>query len=269
MLIDFHTHAFVDKIAERAIAKLEDVAINSGYPDAGKAFNNGTISALRNTLKESGVDKGVLLPIATKPSQQTTINNWARSVMDDTIISFGSVHPDADDWSEQLENINAMGLKGIKLHPDYQNFFANEDKLIPIYKKCAELGLPVILHAGVDALSMNLVHCTPQMCADILKKVPSLTLIAAHLGGNLCWDDVEKYLVGKNIYLDTAFIAGYVSKEQFKRIVANHSADKILFASDCPWHLPSMEKDFINSIDISEDEKQKIFYKNACKLLGL
>lgn len=266
MYIDFHTHAFADAIAERAIAKLEQTVIDSGYEE--RAVTNGTVSDLLRRLEEWDIDKALLLPIATKPSQQTSINNWAKEVMCGRLICFGTVHPEAEDALEELERIKSLGLKGVKLHPDYQNFFADEERLYPIYSKCAELGLPVIFHAGLDAMCPDCIHCTPEMSARVLEKFPDLTVILAHMGGNECWDDVEKHLVGKNVYLDTAFVAGHLSAEQAVRIIRNHSADKILFASDCPWHSSDEERTFVQNLPLSDEEKEMIFYKNALRLLG-
>lgn len=269
MYIDFHTHAFVDTIAEKAMAKLENTLLTSGYPDCEPPVTRGTVGELLAVMDKSGVDKAVLLPIATKPSQQKTINDWAKSVSSERLICFGSVHPDAEDAFEELERIKALGLKGVKLHPDYQDFFADDEKLFPIYRKCADLGLPVILHAGLDALSMDCIHCTPQMSARVLDEIPEMTLILAHLGGNEVWDDVEKYLVGRNVYLDTAFIAGHISDQQALRIFRNHGIDKILFASDCPWHTPAKEKAMLERIGLSESELEAVSHKNAEKLLVL
>ncbi len=265
MYIDFHTHAFADAIAERAIAKLEQTVINSGYPE--RAVTNGTVSQLLERLDEWGIDKAVLLPIATKPSQQTSINNWAKEMMSDKLICFGTVHPDAEDALDELERIKALGLKGVKLHPDYQNFFADEERLYPIYNKCSELGLPVIFHAGLDAMCPDCIHCTPRMSSKVIDAFPDLTVILAHMGGNECWDDAEKYLVGKNVYLDTAFTSGHLSPEQAVRIIRNHGADKILFASDCPWHSSSAEREFVQNLPLSDEEKDMIFFKNALKIL--
>ena len=189
MVIDFHIHAFDDSIAERAIQKLEIVSNL-------KSFTNGTIADTIECFDKWGVDKGVLLPIATKPSQQTTINNWAVKQKSERIIPFGSIHPDAEDALKELERIKNLGLKGIKLHPDYQNFIIDEDRMIPIYKKCAELRLAIIFHAGFDPLSPDLVHAMPENCANAFKAVPEMTMILSHLCGMRFWNDVEKYLVG-------------------------------------------------------------------------
>ena len=272
MYIDFHTHAFTDAIAERAMGKLADTLLNSDFREKEPPVTNGTVEQLLKVMDGCGVDKSVLLPIATKPSQQGTINNWARSVQEqfpDRIISFGTVHPDAEDVFEELERIKEIGLRGIKFHPDYQDVFADDEKLFPIYRKCAELGLPVILHAGFDVVSPDCIHCMPHMGARIIEEIPELTLILAHLGGCDCWDDVEKYLVGKNVYFDTAFIDGLISDEQALRIFRNHGTDKILFASDCPWHSPSREKAMLERLPLTEEEREDISHRNAEKLLGI
>ncbi|MBQ8827321.1 MAG: amidohydrolase [Oscillospiraceae bacterium] len=265
MYIDFHTHAFTDSIAEKAVDKLEKIVIDAGYKE--RAETRGTVSQLIEKMDEWGVDRAVILPIATKPSQQTSINNWAAQVMNDRLYCFGTVHPDAEDALEELERIKSLGLKGVKFHPDYQDFFANEEKMFPIYRKCAEFKLPVIFHAGFDVLSPDCIHCTPQMSAEIIEKIPELTVILAHLGGNELWDDVEKYLAGKNVYLDTAFIDGHISDEQLLRIIRNHGADKILLASDCPWHPASAEIEMIGRLPLSDEEKELICCKNALRLL--
>lgn len=268
MHIDFHTHAFADNIAERATAKLENTLKESGRWEEPPA-TRGTVGELLNKMDLWGIDKSVILPIATKPSQQKTINSWAESVMSDRLVCFGSVHPDAEDVFYELERIKSLGLKGVKLHPDYQGFFANEERVLPIYRKCAELGLPVILHAGLDAMSVNCIHCTPKMSADILEKVPEMTLILAHMGGNELWDDAEKYLVGKNVWFDMAFTDGNISDRQAIRMIRAHGAERILFASDCPWHAPTREKAMLERLPLNESEREKISHKNAERLLNI
>ena len=261
---DFHTHAFADSIAERAIGGLEKT---SGM----KAFTDGTADGLRRALKDCGIIGGLLLPVATKPTQQTTINSWAAECMDGTLISFGTVHPDAEDVLNELERIKALGLKGVKLHSEYQHFHPDEERMLPIYRRCAELGFPVIFHGGWDPLSPDFIRGTPQCFANAAKAVPELTFIIAHLGGMNLWDDVEKFLAGKfpNVYLDTAVIAGHISDEQLLRIIRTHGSDKILFGSDIPWDNPCNEIAMLEGLPLSQEEKELIFYRNAEKLLGI
>ena len=265
MVIDFHTHAFNDKIAEKAIAKLEVVSNQ-------KAYSNGKIDAIDEIAKSGVIDKAVLLPVATKPTQQTIINDWAKEMGDkyENIIPFGSVHPFSEDVFEELQRIKEMGLYGVKLHPDYQEFFIDDEKVFPVYEKCAELSLPVIFHAGWDPLSPDLVHAPPKASRKAHEAVPQMTMILAHMGGMKHWEEVLEYIAGlENIYLDTAYTVNFMPTDIFREIVLKHGADKILFGSDFPWHKSSMEKEFIESLDFSDEDKKKILGENAKKLLGL
>lgn len=266
MTIDFHIHAFADKIAERAVAQLE---ITSGIT----ARTRGTISETITKLTEWKVDLGILMPIATKPSQQALINNWALTVQNEypsAIRSFGSVHPDSPDALDELARIKNMGLYGIKLHPDYQDFFINEERLYPIYSKCEELDLPILFHAGFDPLSPDTIHAIPKDSADFLDKFPNLTVILAHMGGMHCWDEVLQYLVGrKNLYFDMACVAGDISHEQAHRIIASHGADKILLASDCPWQDTPTTINFLEELELGTFSEDLIKYKNALKILKI
>ena len=188
--IDFHVHAFADKIAHRTIAALREDAWTEPATD-------GTMSDTEQTMQKWGVDGFVVLSIATKPSQHLVCNNWAASVKSDHVFPFGSVHPDGEDALAELERIKALGLYGVKLHPDYQGFFVDEERLFPIYRKCGELGLPIIFHAGFDPVSPQNIHCTPAMSAYILDRFPDTQFILAHLGGNALWRDVERLLAGQ------------------------------------------------------------------------
>lgn len=261
-IIDFHVHTFTDSIAHRAISTLAD---RSGYT----YYTDGTNADTVEKFKIWGTTHGVVLPIATKATQQRTINNWAAGIKDEHLIPFGSIYPFADDSLDELSYISSLGLKGIKLHPDYQDFFLDDERLLPILSRCAQLGLIVVLHMGFDCYSPDIRHATPAAAAKLIDSVPNLKLVLAHLGGYLHWDEVESSLVGKNVYLDTAFICDDISAEQTVRIIKNHGADKILLASDCPWHRTTDELNFIMSLPISVREKEQICYMNAEKLLNL
>lgn len=262
--IDFHVHAFADKIAERSITKLAGIA--------GRApATNGTLACTEETMRKWGVDGFVLLSIATKPSQHLVCNNWAASCMSDHVFPFGSVHPDGEDVLAELERIKCLGLYGVKFHPDYQCFYADEERMYPIYRKCGELGLPILFHAGADPFSPEDVHCTPQMAAHILEKFPDTTMIMAHLGGYDRWDDVEAILAGQfgNLYLDTALAGSCVAEEQLARIIEKHGADKILLASDCPWDTTDVTIAKIKRLGLSPEQERMIFAENAKTVLGL
>ncbi len=262
MLIDFHTHAFPEKIADKALDKLS-------FASGGMVpHTNGTAKSLKEVMKKQGVDISVVLNIATNEKQQKSVNDFAASINKDNIVSFGSVFPDSENALEELERIKHLGLKGVKLHPDYQGFFVDDSKYFPLYKKISELGLITVFHAGYDYGFPPPYHATPERLAVALKQF-STPVIAAHWGGLDCSEDVLKYLAGSEIYIDTSF--GYANMPKYfaSEIVKRHGADKILFGTDCPWHTAEMELRLLNSLNLSEEELEKITHKNAENLLGI
>ncbi len=263
MLIDFHTHCFPDKIAEKAIRKLSDASGGLIY------HTDGTVTDLKRSMRENHVDISIVLNIATNAKQQENVNAFAASINNQTdIFSFGSVFPDSPDVIEQLDKIKAMGFKGIKLHPDYQGFFVDDPKLKPIYKKISSLGLITVFHAGFDYGFAPPYGATPDRLIKALSWFDS-PVIAAHWGGVNCCEDVVKYLCGTDIYFDTSFGYSMMPKYYAEKIIELHGCDKILFGTDTPWHTPSMEMRLLSSLHLSNDEFNKITHLNAKKLLDI
>ncbi len=264
MVIDFHTHLFPEKIAEKALHSLAHRS--GGMTPCGDA----TPETMKKIINEQGVSKSVVLNIATNPRQQTNVNNFAISLLgSDCLVPFGSVHPDSENALQELERLKEAGIKGVKLHPDYQDFFVDDDKMLPIYEKIASLGLITVFHAGVDIGFANVVHCTPERLLRVLDSFGDAPVIAAHWGGYMLYNDVMNYLVGTKVYLDTSFSYSKYPPDYARNIIKEHSADKILFGTDMPWSSPKDELQFIDSLDIEETDKQKILFDNAESLLGL
>jgi predicted TIM-barrel fold metal-dependent hydrolase len=264
MIIDFHTHVFPDNLAERALSVLLNNLNNSISP-----VNNATVSGLLKNMDQWNIDISVAQPILTKQSQTKNTNEWARSICSGRIISFGSIYPHTDDYKRDIDFVVSLGLKGIKFHAGYQNFIVDDERMLKIYDHALSKGLIIMHHAGEDIGMPTLNKNTPRQYAKIADAMKGGVIVAAHLGGLKQWDDVEKYLVGKNIYLDTSMGFDYFGNEQFLRIIKKHGIDKILFASDSPWSNAKTEMEHINSLPISEDEKKKIFCDNAKRLLNI
>ena len=263
MLIDFHTHAFPELISKKA---MDNLASASGglVPQS-----NGTVQSLKEEMGKDGVDISVVLSIATNPKQQTNVNNFAKEINNEkNIYAFGSVHPDSEDVFYELERIKDMGLKGVKLHPEYQQFYVDDEKMKPIYKKISSLGLITVFHAGYDYGYPPPYHCMPDNLVNALKWFDS-PVVAAHWGGVNCGMEVIKKLCNKEVYFDLSFGYSAMPRMIAQEIVDKHTPDKLLFASDMPWHRPSWEKRLIETLDISCEDKEKIYYKNALKLLSI
>ena len=264
MLIDFHTHAFPEKIAARALAQLAERA--KMIPET-----DGTVQGLLAKMDLWDVDRSVVCNIATNVKQQTSVNDFAiQTAADhgDRLIPLGSVHPDAENIAEELERIHAAGLAGIKLHPDYMLRTFSDPAYGPILDGAAQLGLFVIIHAGFDVYSPNKIYADPEAILTVIRRHPKLKLICAHYGSNCLWDSAEAKLAGKNIWIDTSMgCRGGLFPSQARRILEKHDSDRILFGSDMPWCSPQENVRYLESLGLSSALLDKIFYQNAIALL--
>jgi hypothetical protein len=261
MLIDFHTHFFPDKIAKDSCDKLADKAKIVYHGD-------GTLGGLASFMKEDGVDISVNQPVATKPEQVQSINRKMAEInrTNKSVVCFGAMHPGFEGIEEEIEFLRLSGIKGIKLHPEYQQFSPEEKRMAKLYEACADNNIAILFHAGID-IGYDTVHCLPKGAAELLK-IKGLTVIFAHMGAYRLWDDVEKLLVGKKCYFDTAY-CNEMNNDQLKRMILNHGSDKILFGSDFPWERASVMKNKIDALGLYQSDLDNIYFKNAEKLLGL
>ena len=262
MLIDFHTHAFPGRIAAGVVEKL---AIGAG---GLRPSTDGTVGDLVKRLKELDA-MGVLLSVATKPSQQRTINDWMASQRGDRIIPFGSVFPLADDAVDELERVAALGLRGIKLHPEYQGYDVDDPRVRPLYRKIGQLKLIVVFHAGQDMAYMPPCRCAPAMLERAMEYLEGAQVVAAHWGGLLMGEKVLKDLKpAPNLYLDTSYSHGRVLIPVVRALIEAHGPEHILFGSDTPWSSIEDEVRLIESLKLPAATRDAIFFGNARRLLS-
>jgi len=260
MLTDFHTHIWPDELAPAAIAAL---SAEGGVP----AFYDGTVAGLRSSMHAAGIERSVVQPVATKPGQVRTINDWAATLASEEIVPFGAMHPDLDDPATELERMASLGLRGFKMHPEYQSFSPDDPRLSPLFDAAASLGLILFSHAGAD-IGPQTLNGTPEVFARLLDRFPSLTVVLAHMGGFRQWHEVPANLAGRDVYLDTAFTLGHLADEEFVALVRAHGADRVLFGSDGPWTDPAKEIAHLRAMPLSDDELESILGGTAARLLA-
>jgi len=261
--IDFHTHAFPDELAKRAMAKLE---ASSG---PWKAKGSGTIKGLLASMNKADIDVSVLCPIATKPEQVKGILDWCDTVRSDRIEPFPSIHPQTPDPLSWLEKFADGGYAGIKLHPMYQNFAADDPAMFVVYGACAELGLAVAFHCGLDiAFADDDDRATPRRIRNIIDRFPDLNLIATHMGGWRQWDLAGELLVGTPVYLETSLSLAELEPQAAADMIRAHGANRVLLGSDWPWAIQKENIAILNSLGLNEADLRHILWSNAAKLLG-
>lgn len=282
MIIDFHTHTFPEKIAARTLTSLGNVSHM-------KPLTNGTENGLLSSMKDAKIDYSVTFPVATKVEQVENLNHQIIAQREEHLaeglIYFGCMHPDDEDYKVELKRLADAKIPGIKLHPAYQATNFNDIRMMRIVECACELGLIVLIHAGIDIGIPDHNYASVDHILEVMKTVQPDKLVLAHMGGWSCWDSVEKYLAGAPLYLDTSFslrlekfhedwktnpqYKDHLSEEAFVRLCKKHGTDRILFATDSPWQHQTEYVEAIHSMDFSDVEKEMIFSQNAVRLLNL
>lgn len=262
--IDFHTHIFPDSLAPKAISSLIESGKHLYMPHA-----DGTKHGLLEFMDISGIDISVIMPVLTKQTQTVKSNQFSAEVTSERIRAFGGIYPNTDDYKRDIDFVVSLGLPGIKLHAEYQDFVVDEPKMLKIYDYAFSKGLMILQHAGFDPAFDPPFRATPKMFANVMRQLRGGIMIAAHLGGQSLWNEVEEYLVGTDIYIDTSMGFSMYPTEQFLRIVKNHGSEKILFGTDSPWSDSGKEREFLTTLPLADEEKENILHRNAEKLLGI
>lgn len=261
-IIDFHSHFFPDEIADHAVQTVAEICGGKIVP-----VLDGTFDAMIRSMDRNGIEKSVTLPVATKPEQVPGINANL-PLTSDRIIPFGAVNPFSENWEAEIDDLAAKGVKGVKLHPEYQGFYIDDPQYFPFYEKLASADLITLFHAGYDPGPFTRDHAKPAMFLSILENIPDLRVVAGHFGGLLMWDEVLEHLAGKDIWFDTAAICDFIDPQLFEKIVNIHGAEKVLYGSDTPWDGQEKSISFITDSTLSDTQKEMILGLNAETLLN-
>ncbi|MBQ7544122.1 MAG: amidohydrolase [Synergistaceae bacterium] len=281
-VIDIHTHTFPEKIAARAISVLRAKSHTVNFSD-------GTLEGLARSMSEAGITCSVIQPVATNPKQVVHVNDSSIAInerfTETGIMSFGAMHPDFEGYADELARLSRAGIKGIKLHPVYQGVNIDDERYIRILRRCGELGLIVLMHAGWDIGFPGGEQALPERIERALREAEDVLVILAHMGGWKAWREAEEVFARSNVYIDTAFSLGeftpngggyYSSRdecrmlgaEEFVKMIHAFGAERVLFGTDSPWASQAETLRAVSEL-LNEDEKAQILSANAQRLLNI
>ncbi len=260
-VFDAHVHIFPDRIAAPTVASM---ASRAGLVPTYDGTRDGLLACLR----QAGIEGALNCPVATKVEQVASINEWSAAQNVWPVLSLGSIHPDCPDAMAILYGVRDAGLPGIKLHPEYQDFTLDDPRLGDVWRGCVELGLVVFMHCGGDLLYRPPFRSSPAAIRDLLDAYPGLRLVAAHFGSWKMWDEVDRELVGTDVFLDLSFVFGILPDEALVEMSRRHGVDKILFGTDAPWRDPVQELAYFLALPFTPDEQRRMLWENAARLFG-
>lgn len=264
-IVDFHTHAFPDALAERAVGYLLEEGRRKYEINA---YLDGRVSSLLASMDKNNIEKSVICSIATKPGQFDPILAWSKEISSDRIIPFPSIHPEDPRAADRVSEIREAGLKGIKFHPYYQSFDLDEKRLLPVYERIEREGLIVVMHTGYDLAFERVKKADPEKIVRVMEAFPSLKLVTTHLGAWEDWEEVERHIAGKKIYMEVSFSLDCADRDTARRIIMNHPEDHVLFGTDSPWADQGEAVRLLQGLELGPDLERRILRENGLKLLA-
>jgi predicted TIM-barrel fold metal-dependent hydrolase len=197
----------------------------------------------------------------------------------DIALAFASVDPTrgATAVAEARRLVATGAIRGLKLHPPIQQFFANDRLAYPLYEVFAEAKLPVLFHTGHSGIGtgmpggggIRLKYGNPMHIDDVAVDFPDMPIILAH--PSFPWQDeaISVCLHKPQVYIDlSGWSPKYFSPTlvQYANTLLKH---KVLFGSDYPWITPDRWLSDFEKIDIRDDVRPLILKQNAARLFGL
>ncbi len=259
-IIDIHTHIYPDEIAQRATDSVKN------FYGIGGSNMNGTESMLLHRGREAGISKFVILPVAIRPDRVQSINNFILQRAEDNpdLIPFGTVHAAMDGIVEETERLLAAGVKGIKMHPDSQQFSIDDPRLFPMYEAiCGKV--PVLLHMGDHRFD----YSHPAKLRKVLDMFPGLGAIAAHFGGYSMYDVACEQLKDTDCVMDISSSMMFMDEGVAERYINIYGAERMAYGTDYPMWDPVQEVQRFLRLNISDEQKEQIAHKTAERILKL
>ena len=253
-VVDAHAHIFPDKIAERAtdgISQFYDLPMS----------HQGSIGELLASGDPAGIDGYLVCSVATHPAQTEAINNYIHAVITEypQCIGFAALHPFSEKLTDEFEDILKKPFKGIKLHPDFQEFHMDAPNVYPMYDMISQSGMPILMHMGDETRP----YSTPARLAKVLEEFPKLRVIGAHLGGYQHWEEAAEILKPSDrLKFDTSSSLDFMTPETAVNYIRRLGAENCFFGVDFPmWdHKEELERFF--RLNLTDMENRKILADN-------
>lgn len=258
-ITDIHAHIFPDRLAEKAAQSI------GGFYGAAEVYCAASVDNLLREEQRAGIGRCVVSSSAVTPHQVRGINDFiaAAAAAHPEFIGFGSIYPGMEGYEEELDRMVGLGLRGLKIHPDFQRLAIDDPAGIETYRAIARRGLPVLFHMGDDRYD----YSTPQRLMNLLRRVPELRVIAAHFGGWRAWELSYENPLPENVLYDTSSTTPMIPREFVLRMLDRFGAERFLFGTDFPMWEPRAMVEQFTALGLDEETLERIFYRNFMALL--
>ena len=259
-IADAHAHIYPSKIADKATAAVGD------FYDIGMAVESGMSDVLLKLGEPVGCERYLVCSVATKLEQEESIARFIseQCARHPEFIGLGAYHQDETDPARLLDLYDELGLRGVKIHPDFQKVNIDDPRLMPLYAECEKRHEYVLFHIGDNRYDFS----SPDRLSKILEKYPNLFCQAAHFGGYRRWDDCYRFK-STSVYYDTSSALAFISPLRAQELVDILGVDHIMWGVDFPMWNHTDEYHRFMGLGLSQADNRAIFYDNFARVFGI
>jgi len=199
------------------------------------------------------------------------------------LIGFMSIHPYDPGALNELERARSdLGLRGIKLGANYQNYDPLEARALAIYQRAQDLGLPILFHQGTSPVRVAPIRAAhPLLMDEVAIRFPELRIIMAHMGHPWQIDTIAVIRKHPHVYADISglFYRPFSFYECLVKCAEWGALHKLLFASDFPITTPAETIDALRKVNtlvtgtrlpcVPEEQLEAIIHRDSLALLAL
>ncbi len=258
--IDFHTHVYPDTIALKAANSIRE------FYSLGNETMDGSVKMLLEKGAAAGTWRYVILPVAVRPENTRHINNFILEQLTKhpEFLGFGTIHAETENLMEEVDHIQKNGLRGIKMHPDFQVFALDDPRLFPMYEQI-QGKLPIMLHIGDRRYD----YSHPARLRHLLQLFPKLQVIAAHFGAYELYAEAYDLLKDTNCFFDVSSSLMFMEEGVAENYINRYGADRFVYGSDYPMWDPSVEMQRFLRLKLTDEQFEQIAHKTAENILNL
>lgn len=228
--------------------------------------------ALLAEMERNGVSMGVVISDSEIESSIGSLRECAELFADThNIFVVGGISPYFE-YEKQLalleKYISEKKVSGIKIYCGHENIYLDDENLRPVYRIAEEYGVPVLFHSGWDDPQ----YSSPEVIRRAAVLYPNVKIVCCHCCYPRLAECFEKLAEFENLYFDLSSTADdpaiYIEVKAAVEKAVRNIPERIIFGSDFASCDQRTHIEFFMGLDISANEKELIFHKNAEKILS-
>lgn len=264
MIIDAHTH--INNYHEERVVSLEDC-----------------LQKLLDTMAENNVDYSLILTSYIVSEHRPGITQVVKATRDrknlGVVAGISYLNYKERDLRELSDYLKDGLIKGLKLYPGYEPFYPYDNRLKVVYDLAVEYDVPVMFHSGDTYTPKGRVRFShPLHIDDVAVDNPDMKIVICHVGNPWIRDCMEVVYKNINVHADFSGLVLGDFSEKFERYMKNQLEEMILYAGEpeyliygTDWPISTMKSylTFMKNLDLPDDKKELIYWKNAAKLFKI